>query len=177
DVRAASYTGTQSIASPFGPARVTVDGSAAVLPNPLDVLGDHSGADRTHFALDLEFTTIGGAYPYRDIIRYEIPCTVTGTVQVGTEKVSIDAYGERDHSWGERDWWRPSWLWSSGRLDDGTAFHGMQANIPFPMEWPSFLVPENEPVRHMPGFAAGTHFDDDGLPTASRLELKSAPMT
>ncbi len=47
-------------------------------------------------------------------------------------------WGERDHSWGERDWWQISWLWSSGRLADGTAFHGMQANIGFAIGWPSF---------------------------------------
>ncbi|MFB4319242.1 hypothetical protein [Actinomadura sp. 21ATH] len=179
DVRTAAYTATQKIAEPFGPARVTLDaGAAAVLPDPAMAYGDLAGAATTRLALDLEWSTAGGVYPYKDLPRYEIPCTVTGTVEVGGERFAIDgAGGERDHSWGERDWWKTSWLWSSGRLGDGTAFHCMQANIGFPIPWPSFAVPPGGELEHRDGFSAETVFGAGDLPRESRLRLAGAPMT
>ena len=44
-------------------------------------------------------------YQWRWSTRYEIPCRVTGTVRVGDETVEFAGRGQRDHSWGARDWW------------------------------------------------------------------------
>ncbi len=35
----------------------------------------------------------------------------------------VDAPGERDHSWGPRDWFAMDWCWCSGRFEDGSAFN------------------------------------------------------
>jgi hypothetical protein len=177
DVRTGSYEAAQKVSEPFGPARVTLDATASVLPDPAAAYGDLSGAETTRLVFDLEWSTAGGAYPYKDIPRYEIPCTVTGTVEVGSETFTIAGHGERDHSWGERDWWNVSWLWSSGRLGDGTAFHCMQANIGIPLAWPSFAVPPGGEIEHRDGFSAETVFDAGDLPELSRLRLKDLPMT
>ena len=40
-----------------------------------------------------------------------------------TSALQVDGFGERDHSWGRRDWWTMPWCWTAGRLGDGTAFH------------------------------------------------------
>jgi hypothetical protein len=119
---------------------------------------------------------VAGVYPYKDLPRYEIPCQVSGTIRLGNETLSVSGWGERDHSWGERDWWQISWLWSSGRLGDGTAFHGMQANIGFPIPWPSFAVTPDGTLNHLPGFAAETTFGTDDFPRQSRLLVPGAPM-
>jgi hypothetical protein len=55
--------------------------------------------------------------------RYEIPCVVTGTVTVDGEPLRLDGPGQRDHSWGVRDWWSFGWCWSAGHLEDGTHTH------------------------------------------------------
>lgn len=177
DVRTGTYEATQKISEPFGPARVTLDATASVLPDPLAAYGGHGAAETTPLVLDLEWNTVGGVYPYRDLPRYEIPCTVTGTVKVGDETFEIRARGERDHSWGERDWWKVSWLWSSGALEDGTAFHCMRANVDFPMPWPSFAVPPGGEIEHRDGFGAATAFGSDGLPESSRMVIQGMPMT
>ncbi|MFI0355989.1 hypothetical protein [Actinomadura sp. 9N407] len=177
DVRTGSYEATQKVSEPFGPTRVTLDATASVLPDATAAYGDFSGAETTRLVFDLEWHTVGGVYPYKDLPRYEIPCTVTGTVKVGSETFTIAGHGERDHSWGERDWWNVSWLWSSGRLGDGTAFHCMQANIGFPIPWPSFTVPPGEEIEHRDGFSAETVFDARDLPELSRLRLRDLPMT
>ncbi|MFG1703901.1 hypothetical protein ACFLIM_11980 [Nonomuraea sp. M3C6] len=110
-----------------------------------------------NLALDLEWRTEGGVYGYSLTPRYEIPCEVTGTID-GTP---FHGYGERDHSWGVRDWWSISWLWSSGRLADGTHLHGMQANLGVALPWPAFTVPPGGELEHVEGFSAATEFDGD----------------
>jgi hypothetical protein len=177
DLRGSAYTASQVIAEPFRTARVSLDAKAAVaLPQPAAAYDDLTTAPAASLALDLEWNTIGGVYPYRDLPRYEIPCRVSGTVTVDGLDIAITGWGERDHSWGERDWWQVSWLWTSGRLDDGTAFHGMQANIGFAVPWPSFAVTPDGDLRHRPGFCAETEFGPDDFPARSRLRLDGAPM-
>ncbi len=80
--------------------------------------------------IDLEWETDGAPYHYGVTTRYEVPCRVHGDVLVGAERIEVDGYGQRDHSWGERDWWKVGWLWTAGRLDDGTRFHGSDIRIP-----------------------------------------------
>src|SRR5262249_22562464 len=46
--------------------------------------------------------------------------------------VTVDAPGQRDHSWGARDWWRFPWLWAAAHLGDGTRAHVTQLLLPRP---------------------------------------------
>jgi hypothetical protein len=63
--------------------------------------------------------------------RYEIPCSVQGEILVGDETITVDAWGQRDHSWGAaRDWWANQWCWNAGRLEDGTRFHSVAGLFP-----------------------------------------------
>lgn len=108
-------------------------------------------------SLDLEWRTRGGVYGYQLTPRYEIPCEVTGTIGGRPFR----GHGERDHSWGVRDWWSISWTWSSGRLTDGTHLHGTQVNLGTPLPWPAFTVPPGGDIEHAEGFSAATEFDGD----------------
>ena len=176
-VRAGVLAAAQQITHPLRTAKVSLDATAAVLPDPAAAYGHLADAATVGLAMDLDWITDGGVYPYKDLPRYEIPCRVTGTIRVDEEEVAVSGWGERDHSWGERDWWQVSWLWSSGRLADGTAFHGMQANIGFAIGWPSFAVPPGGEVSHLSGFSAHTDFGPDDFPRQSRLRIPGAPMT
>jgi hypothetical protein len=73
--------------------------------------------------VDLNWATDGVPFHYRMTTRYEIPCVVTGTVTVDGEPLRLDGPGQRDHSWGVRDWWSFGWCWSAGHLEDGTHTH------------------------------------------------------
>jgi len=37
----------------------------------------------------------------------------------------VSGPGQRDHSWGTRDWWANDWMWSAFHLDDGTRIHAV----------------------------------------------------
>jgi hypothetical protein len=175
-VQTPELSAAQAIIEPLGTARLTLEATGAVLPDPAAAYGDYVAADRVSLGMDLEWRTVAGVYPYKDLPRYEIPCQVSGTVRLGERTIPISGWGERDHSWGERDWWQISWLWSSGRLGDGTAFHGMQANIGFAIPWPSFTVGPDGALSHLEGFEAETTFGPDELPRQSRLRVPGAPM-
>ena len=74
----------------------------------------------------------GTPYQYRLSPRYEIPCTVSGTVTRGRARSYefAEVAGQRDHSWAARDWWGMDWVWSALHLDDGTHIHGVDLRIP-----------------------------------------------
>lgn len=65
----------------------------------------------------------GGRVMPGDADRYEQPVTVEGWVDVENKRRSVNARGERDHSWGPRDWFSMNWCWCSGSFEDGTAFN------------------------------------------------------
>jgi hypothetical protein len=87
-----------------------------------DVYDGKSG-EPVAIELDLTWATDGVPFHYTVTPRYEIPCRVTGSVTVDGEVLRLDGPGQRDHSWGVRDWWSFSWCWSAGHLDDGTHTH------------------------------------------------------
>ena len=101
---------------------------ATGVDDPSEVYGPLRG-DRVPFGLDLEWETDGGTYVYPYVTRYEIPCRVHGEILVGDERIDFDGWGQRDHSWGVRDWWTLGWLWTSGRLEDGTRFHANHTRL------------------------------------------------
>ena len=73
-------------------------------------------------AFDLEWETDGDAVPLRrPRLATRSRARVHGEILVGDERIELDGYGQRDHSWGVRDWWQFGWCWTAGRLDDGTA--------------------------------------------------------
>ncbi len=80
-------------------------------------------------SLDLTWRTDGTPYAYGVTTRYEIPCLVEGTITVDGTPIDVTGHGQRDHSWGVRDWWAFGWCWTAGRLDDGTRVHAADIRV------------------------------------------------
>ena len=82
--------------------------------------------------MNLVWTTDGTPYQYRLTTRYEIPVHRLGhRHRQTTPATNLDSVpGQRDHSWGVRDWWSMDWMWSALHLDDGTHLHGLNMQIP-----------------------------------------------
>ncbi len=99
-----------------------------VLEDPAEVYRSREPkGDRVPFGFELDWETDRGGYMWPPVTpRYEIPCRVSGLVMVGDERIEVQGWGQRDHSWGAaRDWWSNKWVWTAGRLGDGTRFHGV----------------------------------------------------
>jgi hypothetical protein len=91
-------------------------------------------ADAPGVSLDLNWRASAPEYRYERATRYEQPCDIAGEITVHGRTLAVDAPGQRDHSWGVRDWWRIPWLWFAAQLDDGTRMHMTQLILrrPFP---------------------------------------------
>jgi hypothetical protein len=133
-------------------------------------------SDRVPLRYDLVWETAGGVYPYPGTTRYEVPCRVRGTVEAGGRVVDVDGPGERDHSWGRRDWWSFGWVWTAGHLSDGSAFHAADIRIPGLTYTPGFVVPPGGELRAAESFSAEEEVGDDGLPVSAKMRLEDVEM-
>ncbi len=112
------------IDEPLDRMTLSLESFGLVVDDPADMYRSPRG-EIVPFGFELEWTTDRAAYLWPPVTpRYEIPCMVRGEVLLGGERIAIDGFGQRDHSWGAaRDWWSMSWCWSAGRFDDGSRWH------------------------------------------------------
>ncbi len=97
------------------------------LDDPADTYTGMRG-ERTPIGFDLEWETDRAVLRWpTPLDRYEVPCRVHGEILLADETIAFDGWGQRDHSWGVRDWWTTGWCWSAFRVDDevGTRVHAV----------------------------------------------------
>jgi hypothetical protein len=125
EIRAPALWADVACLEPLERFSVQVEAFGVGLDDPTEMYGRMRG-DRVPLGFDLEWETDGAVFGYpAGFTRYEVPCVVHGEVLVGDEKIDFDGYGQRDHSWGERDWWTFPWCWFSARLATGTRVHAL----------------------------------------------------
>jgi hypothetical protein len=123
--------------------------------------------------LDLTWTTDGTPYHYDLTTRYEVPCMVSGELVVGGQPMVIDGQGQRDHSWGVRDWWAFGWCWAAARLDDGTRVHLADIRIPgSPIAFGYVQPGAGSAVDQVEQLAMTEQLEDDGLPSSASVHLE-----
>jgi hypothetical protein len=158
------------VLDPLTSVRVHGSAVAAAHADPADIYR-HRAGEPTRLELDLTWATDGTPYQYDVTTRYEIPCLVTGSVTVGDERIEIDGQGQRDHSWGERDWWAFGWCWSAARLDDGTRVHLTEVRIPDLRLGMGYLQAGGK-VTPLEGGSAEEVLGEHGFPVAATTELQ-----
>jgi hypothetical protein len=144
---------------------------ALAVDKPSDLYDREPRGDIVPLGLDLEWETEGSPYHYVFTTRYEIPCRVHGEVLIGDRRHSFDGYGQRDHSWGERDWWQFGWVWTSGRLDDGSRFHGSDIRIPEQDIGFGYVQPGDGSVVGTNSVHAREDLGEHQFPTAGAIEI------
>lgn len=164
-----AFTGTMRCEQQLQRFHLTLSGIAEAYDDPTGVFRGESGSP-TPVGLDLCWETDGTPYAWRSSTRYEIPCRVMGTVEIDGHVLELSGPGQRDHSWGSRDWWANDWMWSAFHLEDGTRTHVV-------------TTPD------LPGYAVGYHQRDgvvvevesgssshqpggDGLVTSARIDTE-----
>jgi thiamine kinase-like enzyme len=154
---------------------VALDAIGQAHEDPAALLRGESGRP-VAVALDLVWETAGVPYAYRLTTRYEIPCAVAGRIRVGDEVIELaGAIGQRDHSWGTRDWWSMDWVWSAGHLDDGTHLHAVELRLPnSPTLGVGYVQSAGAELLELDHVAASEHLGADGLITAAHLSLDPA---
>ena len=99
---------------------------------------------------------------------------MSGSIRFGDRRYDLSAVpGQRDHSWGARDWWGMDWVWSALHLDDGSHLHGIDLRIPgIPPVGIGYLQPPGEPLVELDTVTAEATFDHDDLPLSTSLSLE-----
>jgi len=146
------------------------------LDDPADTYHGLRG-ERTPLGLDLEWDTDGIPFRWPEgLDRYEVPCRVHGEILVGDERIEFEGPGQRDHSWGERDWWVRGWCWTAFRLDDGTRLHAVTI---LPSE--GFAIGYEQPpgggLDLVTSFAAEPDLGGDDIPTSAALDVQGLAIT
>ncbi|KWX66728.1 phosphotransferase [Mycobacterium sp. NAZ190054] len=177
-VRAGGIELDIDVPAPLRTYRVAVRGRGEAHDDPSAILRGEAGRP-VAVTMDLTWTTVGQPYQYRISPRYEIPCTVTGTVVAdGRTYDFADVPGQRDHSWAARDWWGMDWMWSALHLDDGTHLHGVEILIPgaAPMAV-GYVQRDGEPLVELTSVTARTSFSDNGLPLSAEVDYAPGGVT
>jgi hypothetical protein len=164
---------THSADEPLRTYRMALRGQGQSYQDPAGLLRAEPGTP-AEVEIDLEWTTDGTPYQYRIATRYEIPCTVTGAVTIDGHRYTLDSVpGQRDHSWGVRDWWSMDWIWSALHLDDGTHLHAVGITIPgVPQVSIGYIQDRGETVTELQTIAPVQAFDADGLPVGATLAME-----
>ena len=158
--------------------RVDVRARGRAYPDPSALLRGEPG-NPVETTMNLVWTTDGTPYKYRLTTRYEIPCTVSGTVTVNDTSYRVDSVpGQRDHSWGVRDWWSMDWIWSALHLDDGTHLHGVNIRIPgAPAFSVGYVQGADGNVIELQTVTSREAFGDNGLPLNATVDLNPGDIT
>ncbi len=161
---------------PLEEFRLAASVPAHMIDPPEDVYARGEGTGTpAHLDLDLTWTTDGVPYHYDLTTRYEIPCLVSGTVTVDGETFGVEGQGQRDHSWGVRDWWAFGWCWCSVRLDDGTRVH--LADIRMNIAVPVFFgyIQKQGAVYPATALTVTEDLGDHGFPSRARIDIAADP--
>ncbi|MGH3957864.1 phosphotransferase [Mycobacterium sp.] len=163
---------SHSTNDPLRSYRVVLQGRGESYTDPAALLRGERGVP-VEVAMDLEWITDGTPYQYRLTTRYEIPCTVSGSATIDGVRYSIDSVpGQRDHSWGVRDWWSMDWMWSALHLDDGTHLHAVDIRIPgVPPVAVGYVAGRDGSVTEVLAVTAREMFGSNGLPEGATLAL------
>lgn len=173
-VHADTFDIEHSASAPLQAYRVDVRARAQAYSDPSALLRGEPGAP-VEMAMNLVWTTDGAPYKYRLTTRYEIPCTVSGAVTIGDTRYEIAAVpGQRDHSWGVRDWWSMDWIWTALHLDDGTHLHGVNIRIPRSPTFSVGYAQRDGDVTELHTVDSREAFGGNGLPRDATVTLEPA---
>ena len=148
--------------------RVRSAGTAAAHDDHSAPLRQEDG-EPVEIEIDLVWETAGVPFQWRLATRYEIPCRVTGTVTVDGEKIEFSGPGQRDHSWGSRDWWASDWMWSGLHLDDGTHTHAVA--VPTHPDFGVGYVQKDGEMTETSGIRHTCEVTGDGLVSSAKVAM------
>jgi hypothetical protein len=159
-------------AEPLERFAVALRASAQAYEDPAALLRGERGSPAP-LALELTWETAGVPYSYRLTTRYEIPCLVAGEIRLGDQVLELaGALGQRDHSWGVRDWWSMDWVWSALHLDDGTRLHAVELRLPnAPPLGAGYVQSANRELVELERVSASEQVGADGLIVCAQLTL------
>ena len=176
EVRNDGLWADHNVETPLDHFSVGLEAFGVALDDPAETYHGLRG-ERTALGFDLEWDTDGVAFRWPEgFDRYEIPCRVHGEILVGDERIEFDGTGQRDHSWGVRDWWEPAWCWTAFRLDDGTRLHAV-TTLPSGEFGIGYIQPPGGGLDLVTQFGSVPTLGPEGIPTRADLDIDGLAVT
>ncbi|GAA1705814.1 phosphotransferase [Microbacterium sediminicola] len=170
-VDAPTYTLDYSIPRPVDEFVVTFEGEARIYADDAAILRGEEG-EAVAVSVKLTWERDGVDYRWRQTTRYEIPCRVTGTITIDGEEITFAGDGQRDHSWGIRDWWGNAWMWTAFRLEDGEKVHAVTVEETPGLAWG--YSQQGEDVTELLSGRSEIEVGETGTLTRARITLNEA---
>jgi hypothetical protein len=180
EVRAEGLWSMITCETPHEHWTVGLEAFAVAMDDPADAYRGERG-DPVPLGYDLEWERAAPVFRYTGwpagSSGYHQACEVHGEVLVGDERIEIDGWGERGHTWGEEDWWAgPGWS-AGGRLGDGTVFHAVQFGSPGRSCQAGYVARAGEAPVPVPSLAVSTVLAEEGLPQSAAIRLGPLALT
>ncbi len=161
---------------PLHSYRITATGNGVELANPADaflsVNDEPESGPSADVELDLTWTGVTPPYAYTVTTRFEQSAWVSGTIRINDESFEVHCPGQRDHSWGARDWWSFGWVWCSGRLNDGTWWHCARSIIPkVDIFQAGYVISPDMTLTPVESVGVEYSLDADQLPRSGTLKV------
>jgi hypothetical protein len=177
EVASARVRGSWGPDEPLRSYRITTDGTGVALADPAEAFRDETGPE-VDVHLDLTWTGVAAPFPYTATTRFEQSAWVAGDVTIGGERIEVRCPGQRDHSWGVRDWWLFGWVWCSGRLDDGTWWHSARSIVPkVDIFETGYVITPDMTLTPVEQIAVDYELDADQLPVRGSLGVGELELT
>lgn len=177
-VEAPTYTASFEVTDPVKAYVVRFEGTAYTYADEGAILRGEPGTPNEVKA-ELTWLTDGIDYQWSITTRYEMPCRVTGTISIDGEEFPFAGDGQRDHSWGNRDWWGSTWMWNAFRLDDGEGFTTgtrIHSVVMDGMDFAFGYVQKGEEITELSRGASEAEYDGDGRMTGARIRLEDVDL-
>lgn len=115
-------------------------------------------------------------YPTRATSHYQHAGRVGGEITIGDNRFAFEGTGERDHSWGVRDWWAVPWHWASFQIGQQLAAHVLQVRVGEQSFSTGYIArggAEPEAVRKL---EVTTQLGADDIPVRASYVLEDLPV-
>jgi hypothetical protein len=157
--------------------RVAAEATGVELDDPSRAFHGEQGRP-VRVQVELDWESRGPAFAYESTTRYEQSAWVTGQIQIGDDTISVRCPGQRDHSWGVRDWWLFPWNWTAGHLDDGTFFHAARSMLSgMDLFQEGYVIPPGGEQERVDGVDCDVSLDAEQLPAGARQRIGPLQLT
>jgi hypothetical protein len=171
EVASPTARGAWGPVDPLRSYRITSEGTGVALSDPSAAFHGEQGPE-VHASVDLTWEGVASCFGYDATTRFEQSAWVSGEIVIGEDHIDVRCPGQRDHSWGVRDWWLFPWVWCSGRLDDGTWWHCARSALAGDQLFQTgYLVGPDGELREATTIGLDYALDAEQLPTSTRLTI------
>ncbi|KAK4936387.1 hypothetical protein LTR10_022713 [Elasticomyces elasticus] len=155
-----------------------LSGTGSGTSHPSSLLPENYGIDVTNMHVELVWNTSGLPYMKKGQTRYEVACSVTGTITVPGNRFDLNsAPGQRNHSWGIRNWWVADWVWSGLHFPDGTDVFTIALGKGPQSTGGSGYIQKDKKLTEVTGVVNEFEWKENGMPGNLQLHVKPGAIT